>query len=562
MNPPTLELRNDPLGDKVLRLKQGDDYREYMVDIVDENAEDYLRNLKITYSRPLPPGCLTSVGEFHVNYTVAMPWANPPYVRVTRRVVIDDIDECSLDVTKYKQICPELIPQCDVAAGAQCHNTVGSYKCLCPAHTSGDGFLKSASFSESYPPPLSYGGGTGCVDTSKPVITLQGPNPKVFKVCSCGGLDGVMGPSKNNVDEDKGLQSDQRKLYEADIRRMIQATSAAELCATHDNPRPSPSDCVVAVDHTYKGDIDLSNRVTVGEPIQKSHLHWVVPYDVKDDAGNQASTVYRDVVVTEVDLATVEKKIRDEVTKEQQQQTQRAIDRAIKAEKQKWERESRAASNRSRRTGTGNAAADACPACPACDCPDMAPADAASCHSYCNNLSASCKLSDENMLYFLLFWLESVFPARSIPTIILTCIAAGLVLFLRLLFFIFNPRAYTNYDYGHYTAVNDETILATHPAYRPPISPIPGTDASTDLRPPTASLSNRNTNGTLLSPSNYMGSPMPRTNQHGNMEYVSTPGSNRRDVRVRFDNDGNFHSPGIIVPSQNGKGAHSMSPYG
>jgi hypothetical protein len=557
VNPPTLRLRNDPLGERVLRLKQGDEYREHMVDIVDENAEDYLRSLKITYSRPLPPGCLTSVGEFHVNYTVAMPWANPPYVRVTRRVVIEDIDECSLDVAKFQQTCPELVPKCDVAAGAKCLNTKGSYTCQCPNHTSGDGFLKSATFSERLPAPTSYKGGTGCVDTSKPVIALQGPNPKEFKVCACGGLDGVMGPSTNSEDN-KELQTDQRKLYEADIRRMIEATGAAELCATHDHPRPSPSDCVVAVDHTYKGDVDLSNRVTVGELVHKSHLHWIVPYDVQDDAGNKATTIYRDIVVSEVDLASVERKIRAEVTREQQQKIQRTIDQAVREEKKKWERDNRAA-NRSRRPGTGGSA-DTCPACPPCDCPGTAPANAASCHAYCSNLSASCKLSDENLVYALLFWLDDVFPAWLAPMVILTCLATGSFLLLRwMLSLIFNPRAYTNYDYGNYGAASDEMLL-THPASQQPVS-IRSTsvaDAPSELRPPTASISNTIGNGSFLSPGSYLGTPLPRNNQ--NLEYAPTPGSNRRDEGGAFD-DVVYQSPSIIVPSQNGKGAHSLSPY-
>lgn len=215
-NPPTLKLRNDPNGDKTLRLKQGDEYREYMVDIVDENAEDYLRSLKVSYSQPLPPGCLTQVGEFHVNYTVAMPWAKVPFVRETRRVIIEDIDECKVDPAVYQRTCPALVPQCDTAAGARCINTLGSYQCKCPTQSSGDGFKKDAKF-EGFSSPEAYKGGTSCVDTSKPVITLRGPNPKVFKICECGGLSGVMNPTKGGGDNN-GLQLGQRKLYDDDIK--------------------------------------------------------------------------------------------------------------------------------------------------------------------------------------------------------------------------------------------------------------------------------------------------------------------------------------------------------
>jgi hypothetical protein len=217
VHPPTLKLRNDHNGDRSLRLKQGDDYREYMVDIIDENAEDYLRSLKISYSKPLPPGCLTEVGEFHVNYTVATPWTTPSFVRVTRRVIIEDIDECTLNKPQYEQTCPILVPQCDAKAGAKCVNTIGSYNCQCPVNSSGDGFKKNANFPEDFSPPVAFKGGTSCVDTSKPVIMLNGPNPKVFETCGCGGLSGVMsGPS--DTDEDKELQAGQRKLYKDDIK--------------------------------------------------------------------------------------------------------------------------------------------------------------------------------------------------------------------------------------------------------------------------------------------------------------------------------------------------------
>lgn len=215
-NPPTLKLRHDPNGDKTLRLKQGDEYREYMVDIVDDNAEDYLRSLKVSYSRPLPPGCLTEVGEFHVNYTIAMPWAKVPFVRETRRVIIEDIDECGLDVSTYERTCPALVPQCDTAAGAKCVNTHGSYQCKCPSQSSGDGFVKGAKF-DGFPAPEAYKGGTSCVDTSKPIITLRGPNPKVLKICECGGLSGVMNPSKGGSGDNE-LQLGQRKMYEDDIK--------------------------------------------------------------------------------------------------------------------------------------------------------------------------------------------------------------------------------------------------------------------------------------------------------------------------------------------------------
>lgn len=215
--PPVMRLRHDIDGNHTLRLKQGDMYKEYAVDIMDENAEEYLRSLRISYSKPLPPGCLTKIGEFHVNYTVATPWTSPPYVRVTRRVTIDDIDECTLDESKYESSCPEIIPQCDIKAGATCVNTIGSYKCRCPKYTAGDGFKPiHATAMENL--PEGYKGGTGCVDTSLPVIDVLGPNPKVFKVCKCGGLKGIMGGPNASYPGGDQLCREQRKRYESSIR--------------------------------------------------------------------------------------------------------------------------------------------------------------------------------------------------------------------------------------------------------------------------------------------------------------------------------------------------------
>ena len=96
--------------------------------------------------------------------------------------------------------------------------------------------------------PVGYSGGTGCKDTSKPVIQLLGPNPKVFRTCKCGGLTGVMKQTKRKVEKDQKLIGDQREGYESDIVKMIKDTAAAELCASHtkQNPHPPKMDLLVA----------------------------------------------------------------------------------------------------------------------------------------------------------------------------------------------------------------------------------------------------------------------------------------------------------------------------
>ena len=101
------------------------------------------------------------------------------------------------------------------------------------------------------------------------------------------------------------------------FKTVIKATSGAELCATKSNPNVSPADCVHAKDHTHKGIVDLTSRVIVGDPLPKhgvgsgSH-QWRVPYNVVDDAGNKAKTIWRDIIVEEVDIEDFEQMSMDE----------------------------------------------------------------------------------------------------------------------------------------------------------------------------------------------------------------------------------------------------------
>eukprot|EP00980_Cylindrotheca_fusiformis_P004632 scaffold991_cov128-Cylindrotheca_fusiformis.AAC.4 len=544
-SPPILKLRNDPNRDQTLRLQQGDVYQEHMVDIIDENAEDYLRSLKISYSQPLPTGCLTQVGEFHVNYTVAMPWTTPPYVRITRRVVIDDIDECAIqDVSKFQHSCPALVPQCDRAAGAKCINTIGSYACKCPSQSSGDGFLPSATFGPGMTAPSSYKGGTSCLDTSKPVISLNGPNPKIFRICECGGLTGVM--SKAKSPDDAQLHNDQQRLYAQDIKEMIRGTSGAELCATYSNTNPSPSDCIKAVDHTYQGDIDLSDRVTVGEPVQKSALHWVVPYNVKDDAGNEAVTVWRDVVVQEVDLSSLESKIREEVIREQKAERQRAIDVAIQREKAQWAKDNRSGgNNRNRRN---------CPTCPPCNCPDIS---SGTCIAYCDGLSASCQLSDESLVYAFLFRLNELCPPTLVPIVALGIVI--IVVFTVLRFLItccFSQRPYNSrYGYDDYNNASAEESLVLQSST--PTAPSNSSNGRTPMSSPlrsSANNPNNNIDGGMNPP---FFSPAASVHNGGGS---NTPMSGaNRDVH-HYDNS-IYNDTVSITPSRTGDGVRRRNPY-
>mmetsp|Transcript_1633 Transcript_1633/g.2319 ORF Transcript_1633/g.2319 Transcript_1633/m.2319 type:complete len:950 (+) Transcript_1633:57-2906(+) len=385
--PPILKLNNDPLKDSTLHLKQGDIYKEYAVQIIDDNAEDYLRSLKITYSRPLPPGCLTQMGSFHVNYTVATPWTSPPYVRVTRNVIISDIDECSIDVSTYERQCPQLIPKCDTQAGAKCINTQGSYTCKCPKYTSGDGFLpigythtdmKGSNSLVSH----GYVGGSGCRDTTKPSIYLLGPNPKIFRTCKCGGLGGVMKPSKKRrgelgISDNLDFIERQKKGYEEDIRNMIKDTAGAELCASHTLTSPKPSNCVRATDKTFQGDVDLTMNVNVGDPEHISQFEWRVPYNVFDEAGNAAETIWRNILVEQVDINGLEKKIREEVLASKERDIDQAVKEALLEERKKSAKIISSTNKQAQKPSS---------TCAPCNCPKQQKSiTSAECSSMCTN---------------------------------------------------------------------------------------------------------------------------------------------------------------------------------
>ena len=231
-NPPILHLKPDPTHTDpktgITRLSQGDKYVEYGVDVDDKNAEEYLRSLKMTYSRPLPQGCLLEMGEFYVNYTVATPWTHPEFVRAKRTVVIENVNECKvMQGLGVGANCPELVAMCDADAGAMCIDATGTYSCKCPKGTEGDGFRPIPRLRpngkggfEGIMVPRGYLGGTGCRDTSRPVIEILGPNPKTFRVAKVSGLKGIMrmGEDKDSNSRAETLIAEQRSGYESDLR--------------------------------------------------------------------------------------------------------------------------------------------------------------------------------------------------------------------------------------------------------------------------------------------------------------------------------------------------------
>jgi len=163
------------------------------------------------------------VGSFDVIYTVSTPWTTPSSVSVTRTVNIRDFDECKLKPSDgVYRTCPELVSgRCDV--GATCKNTNGSFMCECDKCSSGDGFLPLPKNHDNVVTPAGYKGGNGCKDSCAPTIKLSGDNPKVFKVCKCGG--GIFETSSSNNDDG----GDNKSLYEQQLKEIISKNGNSNL---------------------------------------------------------------------------------------------------------------------------------------------------------------------------------------------------------------------------------------------------------------------------------------------------------------------------------------------
>lgn len=221
---------------------------------------------------------------------------------------------------------------------------------------------------------------------------------------------------------------------------MIRKTAGAELCATHQNAKPSAADCVRAYDETYKGRINLSQSVKVGDPVQKSALHWSVPYDVTDAAGNKAATVWRDVIVEEVDLEDVESKMRRDFAKEKEAAIRKAVDQALAEERNNQ------VNARNRRANQPK-----CPECPKCNCTEKGGGlDEATCLSLCQAKMESCAVDEHSWIIRAMLWLEGYIPVFLVPVMLGVSGLFVVLLFVRFIisFFVeqqtFRPTYETN----------------------------------------------------------------------------------------------------------------------
>eukprot|EP00547_Thalassionema_nitzschioides_P013779 CAMPEP_0194246210 /NCGR_PEP_ID=MMETSP0158-20130606/14660_1 /TAXON_ID=33649 /ORGANISM="Thalassionema nitzschioides, Strain L26-B" /LENGTH=920 /DNA_ID=CAMNT_0038982061 /DNA_START=43 /DNA_END=2805 /DNA_ORIENTATION=- len=555
-SPPVLKLRHDPEGNQIMRLKQGDFYKEFAVDIIDENAEEYLRSLRITYSKPLPPGCMESIGSFHVNYTVATPWTSYQFVRVTRNVEVTDIDECSLNIAHYQEMCPSLVPQCDVEAGAKCVNTIGSYKCRCPEHTNGDGFK---TISSDITPPGSYQGGTGCMDTSKPVIEILGPNPKVLKVCKCGGITGIMGGGRENrsaTNDDGQLCAQQRSKYGDNLKTLIKSTMGAELCATHHQPSPHPSECVRATDQTYKGKLDITSRVEIGDPVEKSQQHWSVPYNVVDEAGNKAATAWRDVVVEEVDIFDLEHRIRREMMDENKKAIKIAVEKAVareRAKNEQLETVDRKSGHQKPRKKLSTEAQ--CSPCPECKSGSSSNFDVSKCDEYCKAKNTeSCPNSAQQQPFLSSVWSFTMVDVAFTGFVLIVVIAV--LRFVATL--LYNPAALfgtPDYNYAVEESIVATNIDSTLNSQATPMQPLPQSDGPVSRRTPEGGLFSPPSNRFSPGGANGNGSSVfsPQPSYQSPFQQRTPNGNGSRNVYGAYENDSIYaDNNDIISPSKTG----------
>jgi hypothetical protein len=195
-------------------------------------------------------------------------------------------------------------------------------------------------------------------------------------------------------------------------KELVRSSFGAELCATPSNTNPSAHDCVFAYDDTYQGRVDLSREVTVGEPVKKSPLHWAVPYNVQDKAGNAASTVWRDVHVEEVALEDIEVKLREEMLAERQREIDRAVALAVEQDRVKRSRSSQSTDAKT---------------CPTCDCPKgNAAFDPSRCEEFCKQKQGTCTVDEASPAIRLVHWLETFAP----PKFVLATLAFFFLVFI------------------------------------------------------------------------------------------------------------------------------------
>ena len=288
---------------------------------------------------------------------------------------------------------------------------------------------------------------------------------------------------------------------------MIVATSGAELCATSLRKNVRPTDCVRAKDHTYKGVVDLTARVSVGEPIHDgAPLRWKVPYNVMDDAGNKAKTVWRSIIVEEVGLDDFESSNDAAILTNRREEVDHAVREALEKE-------------RKRVAVASNNKHQVCPPCAPCNCKgkkDCSGLSTSECNSICDrklaaaaaSSGASCppmylerstshEMSEYKITQTLKNYLESLIGPSSMELLFVACFVTVMLYILqrliRALFFSSGPYVRTYYA----DEERERMMMQNVSYYRSPTAttttrPAPtSTPSSSVSRPPTASLSSQ-----------------------------------------------------------------------
>lgn len=286
-----------------------------------------------------------------------------------------------------------------------------------------------------------------------------------------------------------------------------------------------------AYDETYKGRVDLSGEVVVGEPVQKGPLQWAVPYDVKDQAGNAAATVWRDVLVEEVDLDEFESLIRREAQKDKKQEIDLAVKRAVEEERKD--------ANKKRPL---NQPTRVCPICEPCDC--SGDCNESACQAVCKARIESCSVDEHSLVIKVLLWLESFLPPAVAESMVFLVVLIFVTLLLRLFFSLILTQP--DYRRARYADEEQERAMQNAVTYYDGS----GTPASSAL-PPRAS---RSIGGGDIGSDNLFS---PSSASQGR------PADGASPFRQEEENpaDSIYRSPSIITPRNRGEGIRRRSPY-
>ena len=225
-----------------------------------------------------------------------------------------------------------------------------------------------------------------------------------------------------------------------------------------------------------------------------------MPYNVVDDAGNKAKTVYRTIRVEEIDLSGIERRIRDEILADKQREIDRAV--AVAVEKER------------RKSPTDPRGAQKCSPCPECICPDKRNGlSDAQCKSICDerikaeqgtcpNIERPQTLAKDTLhpLVGEVFSFFESFLSASFVLTILLCTFAFFVLWLVrcIMNAAFSPR-----DAYYYTKEDEErerAMLRAVSYYRSPGAVSAAVSSTTPSMPPRATMNGAAVGNGIFSP--------------------------------------------------------------